>query len=205
MSDDRSSGVFINCPFDAAYRPLFDAIVFAVIYCGLEARSGLQIVDAGQPRLNKIMRQIEQSRFSIHDISRVGLDAHNQLPRFNMPLELGLALGMKHLGRKALRDHVVIIMDSEPNRYHQFASDLAGVDINHHGNEPAQVVTCIRNALADNLPHPLPSAGFINAARNAFEQALPDMAARAQQDPAELTFNDRLRHLVTFVEATLPE
>jgi hypothetical protein len=33
--------VFVNCPFDAEYRPLFHAIVFAIHDCGFAARSAL--------------------------------------------------------------------------------------------------------------------------------------------------------------------
>jgi len=31
--------VFINCPFDAAYAPIFEAVVFAVYDAGFYARS----------------------------------------------------------------------------------------------------------------------------------------------------------------------
>jgi hypothetical protein len=39
---DRSyeNSVFINCPFDRAYRPLFEAVVFAAYDCGFYSRSG---------------------------------------------------------------------------------------------------------------------------------------------------------------------
>lgn len=201
---DRARSVFINCPFDAQYQPLFDAIVFSVIYCGLQVRSGLQIVDAGQLRLEKIVRQLEQSRFSVHDISRVGLEVHNGLPRFNMPLELGMALGMKHLGRNVLRDHVIIVMETERFRFQTFASDLAGVDIAHHGDDPSRVARSVRDALATHIDHPLPSGSVLDEARQTFLRALPAMVAAANQQLAELTFIDRLRHLSAFVEATRP-
>jgi hypothetical protein len=201
---DRAASVFINCPFDTQYQPLFDAIVFVVAYCGLQVRSGLQIADAGELRMAKLLRQLEQCRFSIHDISRVGLDARNSLPRFNMPLELGMAIGMKHLGRNKLRDHVIIIMDAEPFRYQQFASDLSGADIEHHANLPANIVSCVRNVLATHIDRPLPSGGVIDEARQAFLSALPLMADAANQRLAELTFIDRLRHINDFIVGTHP-
>lgn len=34
-----SDQVFVNCPFDEAYKPLFDAIVFAITDLGFYARS----------------------------------------------------------------------------------------------------------------------------------------------------------------------
>ena len=33
-SPDPARSVFINCPFDAAYQPLFDAIVLTTVSCG---------------------------------------------------------------------------------------------------------------------------------------------------------------------------
>jgi hypothetical protein len=32
------AGVFVNCPFDDGYKPLFNATVFAVLDCGFEPR-----------------------------------------------------------------------------------------------------------------------------------------------------------------------
>jgi hypothetical protein len=46
--------VFINCPFDAAYRPLLNAIVFAVQDCGLFTRCAMEVQDSGEVRITKI-------------------------------------------------------------------------------------------------------------------------------------------------------
>jgi hypothetical protein len=62
---------------------------------GFSARCTLEFDDASELRLDKIMRIIEQCAYGIHDISAVGLSAGTNLPRFNMPLELGLYLGCK--------------------------------------------------------------------------------------------------------------
>jgi len=86
----RRNHVFINCPFDKAYKPIFDAIVFAIRDLGFVARSALDIDDGAEVRLAKIERIVEECRYGIHDISNVALDANTGLPRFNMPLELGL-------------------------------------------------------------------------------------------------------------------
>ena len=42
--------VFVNCPFDAEYSPLFRALVFAIEYCGFSTRCGLEVDDAGETR-----------------------------------------------------------------------------------------------------------------------------------------------------------
>ena len=60
--------VFINCPFDDEYRPLFRAIVFTVAASGFIPRCTLEHEDASQVRVEKIYRLIEQSAFGIHDV-----------------------------------------------------------------------------------------------------------------------------------------
>ncbi len=41
---------------------------------------------------------IEECRYGVNDLSAVALDAVTGLPRFNMPLELGLFFGCKRYG-----------------------------------------------------------------------------------------------------------
>ena len=53
-STHYNDNVFINCPFDLAYKPLLDAIVFAVHDCGFVARCALEEGDASQVRIDKI-------------------------------------------------------------------------------------------------------------------------------------------------------
>ena len=97
-SPQYARSVFINCPFDGEYLPIFRAVVFTVSVCGFVPRCSLEHDDASQVRLEKIYRLIGSSAFGIHDISRTELDGENQLPRFNMPLELGFFLGAKQFG-----------------------------------------------------------------------------------------------------------
>ena len=53
-SPNYNDNVFINCPFDAKYKPLFDAMVFAVHDCGFIPRCALEEEDASQVRIDKI-------------------------------------------------------------------------------------------------------------------------------------------------------
>ena len=50
MPNKYDKRVFINCPFDAQYKPLFEAIVFAIHACGLRPRCALEIDDASEVR-----------------------------------------------------------------------------------------------------------------------------------------------------------
>lgn len=100
-SSNYDSGVFINCPFDEAYQRLFDAIVFSVHDCGFSARSALEVDDSAQVRIDKIYRIIADCKFGIHDLSRTEPNPETGLPRFNMPLELGIFLGPGNTGRRS--------------------------------------------------------------------------------------------------------
>lgn len=65
--------VFINCPFDDEYSPLFDAVVFAIHDCGFVARCTLELDDGAQVRADKIFQIVEKCKYGVHDISRTEL------------------------------------------------------------------------------------------------------------------------------------
>jgi hypothetical protein len=39
---EYNDGVFINCPFDLDFKPIFDAIIFTVFDCGFIARCTME-------------------------------------------------------------------------------------------------------------------------------------------------------------------
>jgi hypothetical protein len=195
----RDRSVFINCPFDQGFEPLFNAMVFAVTFCGFFVRCGYERVDAGESRLHKICDLLQQSRLSIHDISMQTLDDQTGLPRFNMPLELGIALGMKILGRSLLRNHMVLVLDTQPRRYRDSASDLAGFDIAHHGNDQLLAIAAVRDFLMPHCDNGLPGPRVIFAAHEIFQAELPNLAAAMRLDIAELRFSDRIKLLQAFI------
>lgn len=128
----KSTNVFVNCPFSADYEDFFRAIVFTVIRTGFVARCALEVDDASQNRFEKICEIIAECRYGVHDISKVELDTSSNLPRFNMPLELGLFLGAKRFGNQPKKK--CLIFDRDQYRYQKFISDIAGQDIHaHHG------------------------------------------------------------------------
>ncbi|NIA14502.1 MAG: hypothetical protein GWP08_10500 [Nitrospiraceae bacterium] len=98
VKSQDSESVFINCPFDNEYLPIFQAIVFAVLDGGFQPRCSLEDDDGSLVRETKLLDLIKECRYAIHDISRVQVDQDTGLPRFNMPLELGMFLGMKAAG-----------------------------------------------------------------------------------------------------------
>lgn len=183
--------VFINCPFDGAYLPFFHAIVFTVTRCGFSPRCALEVVDSGGTRIAKIERLIAECPLGIHDISRTELDAGNALPRFNMPLELGLFLGAKRFGDARQKRKRCLVLDREPYRYQQFMSDIAGQDIEAHGNDIATLIAKVRSFLNSTLRGaPLPSGAAVKADYDAFSAALPEICQRLAVDAAALDYKD---------------
>src|SRR5436309_2463571 len=83
--DPYAQQVFVNCPFDDGYKPLFQSLIFCIADCGFVPRCALEVTDSGEARIEKIFRIIGDCKLAIHDISRVELDEVSRLPRFNMP------------------------------------------------------------------------------------------------------------------------
>ena len=126
MRSPEAREVFINCPFDEDYRPLFYAIIFALHDCGFVSRTALESSDSSEVRIDKICRIIEECEFGIHDISRIAPDEGTGFPRFNMPLELGLFLGAKRYGDKRQAAKSCLILATEQYQYQAYISDIAG-------------------------------------------------------------------------------
>ena len=190
QSTHYNDNVFINCPFDSAYKKLFDAMVFAVHDCGFIPRCALEEDDASQVRIDKIYSMIADCRYGIHDISRTE-DKSSGLPRFNMPLELGVFLGAKKFGIEEQKRKKCLILDTEPYRYQQFISDIAGQDIQAHNDAPELTVKVIRDWLRTaSRRETIPSGGIIWERYQEFREKLPQMAREGRLIVEELVFND---------------
>jgi hypothetical protein len=198
------SGVFINCPFDESYDPIFKAIVFTVAACGFVPRCSLEQDDSGESRLGKIYRLIEGCPQGIHDISRTELDTANQLPRFNMPLELGVMLGAKRYGGSAQKRKRILILDRQEYRYQKFISDIAGQDIKIHGNQSEHAARAVRDWLR-NAGHgkDIPGAAHIWRLYQQFNAELPVLCTTANLEAERLVFNDYLQLVVTWLKNNL--
>lgn len=190
--------VFVNCPFDDAYQPLFRAILYAVIRSGYRVRCALEADNAGTNRIDKIMEIIAECRFGIHDICRTELDATSNLPRFNMPFELGLFYGARRYGGAKQNAKVFIIFDTERFRFQQFISDIAGVDIRAHTGQPKQLLSKLSewfrtqsNAPAKwNAPALVPGGNQMSSEFDAFNAALPKLCELRSLKENEVTFSD---------------
>jgi hypothetical protein len=142
-----AENVFVNCPFDDDYQRMLQPMLFTIISVGLRPRIALESFDSGKPRIEKILALIRESRFGIHDLSRIQALEPSQLPRLNMPLELGLDFGCRYFGTGLSREKRCLILESQRYRYQAAMSDLSGSDIEAHDNEPRELVSIVRSWL----------------------------------------------------------
>lgn len=190
-SSGPDKSVFLNVPFDADYRPLFEALVFSVADCAFTPRCALEASDGGHVRVEKITRIIAGCTFGVHDISRTELDSKSHLPRFNMPFELGLFLGAKRFGDRRQQRKTTLILDRKHFRFQKFLSDIAGQDIKSHANKPALLIGAVRDWLRDANPaRHLPSSAIIVGRYKKFRRDLPSLCRKLRLNPDALTFND---------------
>ena len=196
LNPDYEKNVFINCPFDDDYDEIFNAILFTVHKCGFILRCSLEFEDSNGIRIKNIIRLIKDSRYSIHDLSRVTLDGTSNLPRFNMPLELGILIGAIEFGNIKQKNKEYLIIESERFRFKQFISDLSGQDIKNHNNNVNDAIKAVRNWLSKKTNDKIPSASYIGKDYMCFKDDLPELCQTNNWNPVELTF-DEYSSLVT--------
>jgi len=116
-----------------------------VLYLGYVPHIASERLDSGEPRIDKIVELIQQSRFSIHDISRIESSEKEELYRLNMAFELGVDFGCKSFAGGDAKSKKLLILEKEQYRYQKALSDLSGSDIRNHDNEPESLVHQVRN------------------------------------------------------------
>ena len=198
----RADAVFINVPFDRRYKKLFDGLVFAVHACGFVARCAREQDDGSQVRVDKLYDIIADCRYGIHDLSRTSLDSANRLPRFNMPLELGIFLGAKRFGGPAQSKKSCLILAKDRYRYQIYCSDIAGQDIRAHEDQLRKAIAAVRDWLRGvraSTSIPGPAAIATRYAR--FTVALPAMCRALELDVRELSFLDYRTLVVGWLDA----
>ena len=133
--------VFLNVPYDIGFENLYLAYIAGLSAFGLIPRATLEI-PTSQRRLERIHKLIQECGYSIHDLSRVQLDAKApRVPRFNMPFELGLAVAQNAGNRR----ETWYVCETVPHRISKSPSDLNGTDVRIH----AGTVRGVFGALCD--------------------------------------------------------
>ena len=165
-----------------------------MLHCGFIPRCAKEDQDSGTVRIDKLFRLIDSCKYGIHDISCTELDHNTNLPRFNMPLELGMFLGAKRYGRHPNSKKVCIVLDREQYRYHKYISDIAGQDIRAHSNSPQACITLIRNWLASHSKRStMPTGDIIWNKYQFYLSELPALCMAISQTENMMTYNDYVR------------
>jgi hypothetical protein len=99
------------------------------------------------------MKLIETSDFSIHDLCRNRPTSVDEPVRFNMPFELGLAMGCRRFGIGKHKRKKLLILDKDAHEYDKYIGDISGQDIFSHQEDPQILIEKIRNWIARLFPN----------------------------------------------------
>jgi hypothetical protein len=146
---------------------------------------------------------IGECDWGIHDLSRVEVE-DGGVPRFNMPMELGIHLGARLFGEGRHRRKRALILEAQPHRYDAALSDISGQDIEVHDNDPDQAIRCVRNWLSDHRPRaavPLRGAAAMQGDYRAFREEVGALLKARGLDPLdELTHSDFMSAVRDWIE-----
>lgn len=148
---DFETNIFINCPFDKEYLGLLRPLLFTVVYLGFNPRIASERSDSAENRLDKICGLIRSSKYSVHDLSRLRARRAREFYRMNMPFELGIEYGSRLFGSVPFNGKKCLILERERYDFMRALSDLSGVDIKSHANEPDEVVRAVRNWFVETV------------------------------------------------------
>jgi hypothetical protein len=135
--------VFVNCPFDADFAPLLQAIAFCLTDLGFYPRLAPENADNAANRLDRIVELIRGSKYGIHDLSRCKSSAAGEYSRLNMPFELGLDHACARFGTPTLTEKSILILEATRYDYQKSLSDIAGWDIDAHEGEEIKVLRIV--------------------------------------------------------------
>lgn len=138
--------VFLNYPFDSDFETLANAMHFGVVAAGLIPVCARDLTTPDRLRLEMLVDAITSCNYSAHDLSKCKGEGDSNYARFNMPIEMGMALF--HAVQSQLRLHRCAFFVS--NRDFQVAaSDLAGLDPKNYNGDEKLLVASVYNWLRD--------------------------------------------------------
>lgn len=166
--------VFVNCPYDPEYKPLMDAILLSAVACGFVPRTANDSGDVARHRMDRIVQTMTECAYSIHDLSRCTGGGDWNHARFNMPLELGMAMSMEH--------DWLVLFPAEHN-YAVFVSDLAGYDLKPHDHSPPAVIRAIMSWLSTRRNKYTVTPDVVIGAFDRFEDLFTELKVQWGDDP----------------------
>ena len=162
----RIESVFLNIPYDVAFERLYVAYLVGLTQLGFRINATLAVPNQG--RLETIISLIEHSDFSIHDLSRI--ESSGGIPRFNMPVELGLALYRSHVAKGK---HRVFIFESRRYRAQRSTSDVNSIDPQIHYGTAKGLMAGLRNIFRQ--PGDVTTVPEMLASYRAVERKVPEL------------------------------
>ena len=205
MINRFDSNIFINCPFDEEFSKLLKPIIFTILYADLTPRISLEMQDSASSRLEHIFTLIEESQYAIHDLSRLEFKSPQDLPRMNMPFELGVDLGARQFGNTNLKEKKCLVMEAYPYRYQAALSEVAGRDIKHHKNEPSKALEIVRNWIVNTCVRSLPAASIVWNSYADFQAALVEdlqhSLGYSKREIDEMELPELMQHMQSWIAA----
>lgn len=138
------NAIFINCPFDNKYKPMLRAMLFVARFYGLEIKIASSDTDSKSSRLQRIIELMKESKYSVHDLSKLMSEKRKEYYRMNMPFELGLDYGIGGPNK------VFLIFEDEAYKLKIALSDINGWDVRPHYNKPEQLILEFRKWIVAN-------------------------------------------------------
>ena len=191
--DNFGESVFVNCPFDSKYLNLLRPILFTVVYFGHRPRIASESSDSGENRLSKICGLISACRYSIHDISRLKAKKPDEFARMNMPFELGIDFGTRLHGPAHASEKKFLILEEKAHDFKIALSDLSGIDVKPHDNEPVDACWAVRDwyyetvGIDDSWPEEQHWASTVWSKFNEFVASLFEVRSQAGLSDSEAT------------------
>ncbi len=138
--------VFINCPYDDEYLPLLKSMIFTIKACGFYPRIALERFNSAEVRLQKIKQLIEESCYSIHDLSRIRAVSAGDYFRLNMALELGMDIGSRDYHPDPMfREKKLLVLENERYSVQKGLSDMSFGDCKSHEGSEEKLIKCVRD------------------------------------------------------------
>jgi hypothetical protein len=169
-SKRRIESVFLNIPYDVAFENLYLAYIVGLTQLGLAINVAVAVPNQG--RLGTIIELINKSDFSVHDLSRVELS--RGVPRFNMPVELGLALYRSHITKGK---HRVFIFEHKQYRAQRSTSDVNSIDPQIHNGTVKGLMSGLRNIFRQ--PQDVTTVPEMLASYRSVKQKIPQLRRNA--------------------------
>ncbi len=143
--------VFINCPFDSAYKSLLRPLLFIILYFDFNPKIASERSNSAEQRIDKICEFIESSKYSIHDLSRLKSMKKIEYARHNMPFELGIDYGSRKFAENHFGEKKFLVLEKERYDYSKALSDFAGADIKNHNDDPRTIIKVVRNWFVETV------------------------------------------------------